>query len=195
MLIGAKMDAYCYSKKTGAYVGIAYAMEDPEVEGRVIMPPDSTLTPPPAVGEKQVAVWNGEAWEIKEDHRRHMDATGHYVGGTAYWLPGDSWQDEPRYMTTIGPLPGGAITTCPEKTEQEIQAENLQNTIYESESYLNATDYRILKFMDRYIESHPEVKVEFEAEYPDTLSKRQEARDCINSAQASAQIADINLDE
>lgn len=189
------MDAYCYSKKTGAYVGIAYAMEDPEVEGRVIMPPDSTLTPPPECGEKQVAVWNGSAWEIKEDHRRHLDATGRPVGGTAYWLPGDTWQSEPRYMTTIGPLPENAVTVRPEKTEQEIQAENLQNTIYESEAYLNSTDYRVLKFMDKYISEHPEVLAEFNAEYPDTLSKRQEARDNINGAQSSAQIAGINLDE
>lgn len=188
------MDAYCYAEKTGAYVGVAYAMEDPEVEGRVIMPPNSTLTPPPAVGEKQVAVWNGSAWEIKEDHRRHMDSTGHYVGGTAYWLPGDTWQSEPRYMTTIGPLPEDASTTCPEKTGQEIRAENLQNTIYESESYLNSTDYRVLKFMDKYISEHPDALAEFEAEYPGTLSKRQEARDNINGAQASAQLNGINLD-
>ena len=188
------MDAYCYSKKTGAYVGIAYAMQDPEVEGRVIMPPDSTLTPPPECGEKQVAVWNGSEWEIKEDHRRHMDSTGHYVGGTAYWLPGDTWQSEPRYMDVIGPLPEDASTTCPEKTEQEIQTENLQNTIYESEAYLNDTDYRVLKFMDKYIQSHPEMLSEFEAEYPGTLSKRQEARDNINGAQASAQLNGINLD-
>ena len=188
------MDAYCYSKKTGAYVGIAYAMQDPEVEGRVIMPPNSTLTPPPECGDKQVAVWDGDAWAIKEDHRRHMDSTGHYVGGTAYWLPGDTWQSEPRYMATIGPLPEGAMTTKPEKTEKEIQAENLQDTIYESESYLNSTDYRVLKFMDKYIQSHPEVLAEFEAEYPGTLSKRQEARDNINGAQASAQLNGINLD-
>ena len=189
------MEAYYYSGKTGEYICVLYAMEDPEVEGRVIMPPDTTLTPPPECGEKQVAVWDGEAWAIKEDHRRHMDATGHYVGGTPYWLPGDTWKDEPRYMTTIGPLPEGATTVCPQKTEQEIQAENLQNTIYESEAYLNSTDYRVLKFMDKYISTHPEVLAEFEAEYPDTLVKRQEARDKINGAQASAQIAGINLDE
>lgn len=188
------MDAYCYSKKTGAYVGIAYAMQDPEVEGRVIMPPNSTLTPPPECGDKQVAVWDGDAWAIKEDHRRHMDSTGHYVGGTAYWLPGDTWQSEPRYMTTIGPLPEGAMTTKPEKTEKEIQEENLKDTIYESESYLNSTDYRVLKFMDKYISEHPDALAEFEAEYPGTLSKRQEARDNINGAQASAQLNGINLD-
>lgn len=188
------MDAYCYSEKTGAYVGVAFAMPDPEVADRIIMPPNSTLTPPPIVGEKEVAVWNGSEWEIKEDHRRHMDSTGHYVGGTAYWLPGDTWQSEPRYMTTIGPLPEDAITTKPEKTKKEKQEESLKNTIYESEAYLNETDYRVLKFMDRYIESHPEVKAEFEAEYPDTLNKRQEARDNINDAQASAQLNGINLD-
>lgn len=71
----------------------------------------------------------------------------------------------------------------PEKTEKEIQEEHLKDTISELESYLNGTDYRVLKFMDKYIQNHPEVLAEFEVEYPDTLTKRQEARDNINGAQ------------
>ena len=34
---------------------------------------------------------------------------------------------------------------------------------------------------------------EFEAEYPDTLEKRQDARDAINGAQASAETSGIAL--
>ena len=72
----------------------------------------------------------------------------------------------------------------PEPTEEEKAEMALQKRIAEAQSYLYQTDYRILKFMDKQIESNAELKAAFEAEYPDTLSKRQEARDIINSTEA-----------
>ena len=195
--IGGNMDAYKFDPSTKEFRRKIEAQEEPYHPGEYALPANATFSAPPEYADKQIPVWNGTSWEIREDHRRHVNNKGQYEGGTPYWLPseGDNWQSDPRYMTEIGPLPEGAVTTRPEKTEQEIQEENLKNTIYESESYLNETDYRVIKFMDAYISAHPEVLAEFEAEYPDTLSKRQEARDNINGAQASAQIAGINLDE
>ena len=76
---------------------------------------------------------------------------------------------------------------------EEIQKEELTEAIYESQATLSETDYRVIKFMDKYISSHPEALAEFEAEYPDTLEKRQDARDAINGAQAQAETAGINL--
>ena len=78
-------------------------------------------------------------------------------------------------------------------TVKEIQKEELQTLIYESQQTLENTDYRVIKFMDKYIQTHPEALAEFEAEYPDTLEKRQDARDAINGAQAQAETAGINL--
>lgn len=72
----------------------------------------------------------------------------------------------------------------PEPTEEEKAAMALQEKISDAQAYLYQTDYRILKFMDRQIENNAELKAAFEAEYPDTLSKRQEARDTINSTEA-----------
>ena len=72
----------------------------------------------------------------------------------------------------------------PVLTPEEEQKLALEETIYEAQDFLDKTDYRVIKFMDKYIEEHPEVKSEFDAEYPDTLTQRQAARDTINTAQA-----------
>ena len=49
------------------------------------------------------------------------------------------------------------------------------------------------RVVDKYIQTHPEALAEFEAEYPDTLTQRQQARDAINGAQASAETSGIAL--
>ncbi len=69
-------------------------------------------------------------------------------------------------------------------TPEEEQKLALKETINEAQDFLDKTDYRVIKFMDKYIEDHPEVKSVFDAEYPDTLTQRQTARDTINTAQA-----------
>ena len=56
--------------------------------------------------------WNGKVWEMIEDHRKRDGA--HAQEGTPYWLAGNTADTPPRYMTTIGPLPEGALTTRPE---------------------------------------------------------------------------------
>lgn len=71
----------------------------------------------------------------------------------------------------------------PEPTEEEKALKALQKKIQDAQVYLYQTDYRILKFMDKQIESNADLKAAFEAEYPDTLAKRQEARDTINSTE------------
>ena len=188
--------AYRYDED-GVYMWSEPMFEDPMRPGRYVIPGQCTDMEPPACTSPEVAHWTGASWEVIEDHRQHLDETGTMAGGTPYWLPseGDNWASEPRYMKELGPLPQGAVTVRPEKTEAEIQQEELENTISESESYLEKTDYRVIKFMDKYIKEHPEALAEFTAEYPDTLTKRQEARDAINGAQATALSANISLTE
>lgn len=72
-----------------------------------LLPANATFVSPPA-GVGKVAVWNGTAWELKEDNR-----------GKEYWLPGDNWQADPRVMKDLGPLPDGATFERPEPTEEE----------------------------------------------------------------------------
>lgn len=183
--------AYRYDKD-GVYLRPQPRQENPEAKGTYLMPAHCTEIEPPKCEAPFVARWNGKEWEKIEDHRRHLNEQGNYAGGTPFWLPneGDNYKSEPRYMTTLGPLPEGAVTEKPEKTEKEKQKEELDKTIMTSKATLNSTDYRILKFMDKYILQNPEILEKFEEEYHDTLRERQEARAAINAAEISLQ----NLD-
>lgn len=184
---------YKYHKISGVYLSEILA---DEINGEILLPPSCTTVAPPSYEPHvTVPVWNKEtdSWDLKEDHRRYLDESGTYVGGTCYWLPEDDYTSEGHYMSEPGSLPENASLTKPEKPVDVIQKEQLEETISESKIYLNNTDYRVLKFFDKYIQSHPEILAEFEEEYPDTLSKRQEARETINSAQANAQTLNILL--
>ena len=187
------MYAYAFNPTSKEYLYPIYVDKNPVNPDTYLLPPDTTLIAPPECGEKEKPVWNGDSWNIVEDHRRHLDSTGTYTGGTPYWPAGSTYKDEPSYMAELGPIPEGAITTRPEQTEKEKQKEELDKTIMTSKAILNASDYRILKFMDKYILQNPEILAKFEEEYPDTLSKRQEARDNINDAQASASVIGLSL--
>lgn len=93
-----------------------------------LLPANSTFVAPPSESGK-VAVWNGVAWELKEDNR-----------GTKYWLPGDDWQTEPREMKDLGPLPAGAVLTRPEPT-QDKKFVLLRS---ERDHRIGATDYLMM---------------------------------------------------
>lgn len=181
--------------ENGIYQSKFLLTEDPMHPGRYPVPANCTTSEPPAVAMPQVAVWNGESWYVTEDHRQHLDDTGTMAGGTEYWLPseGDNYQSDPRYMKELGPLPEGAVTTRPEKTAEDLQKEQLQAAINESQNTLRTTDYRVIKFMDKIIESNPDLLAKFNEEYPNTLGERQEARNTINRAQATALAANISL--
>lgn len=61
-------------------------------------------------------------WLYVEDHRPMMLPDGAMSGGTQYWLPesGDKNGSPSRYMTVLGPLPDGAVTTEPAATTVEL---------------------------------------------------------------------------
>lgn len=83
---------------------------------------NATTVEPPALEDKQAAVWNGTAWGVVEDHRKKPGVEG---SGTPYWLPNDAWNTPARYMTELGPLPEGALLEAPAKTDEELAAEEL----------------------------------------------------------------------
>lgn len=62
------MQIYNYSKVTGEYLGATTAKLDP-IDGLPLVPAFATATVPPATGQYQVAVFENEAWTVKEDHR------------------------------------------------------------------------------------------------------------------------------
>ncbi len=142
------MTNYFYDGKTREYLRSAPAQLHPRT-GEALPALLATHTAPPEMEEKQAAVWNGEAWEIVEDHRRHVNEQGVKEGGTGYWLPeeGDDYQSPERYMEDLGPLPAGAVTTRPEKpapTLKEAKAAAVARIDREtSEAILAGFEYEI----------------------------------------------------
>lgn len=116
------MTNYFYDGTTREYLRSAPAQLDPGT-GNPLPALLATHIAPPETGEKQAAVWNGEAWDIVEDHRRHTNEQGVKEGGTAYWLPseGDDYRSPERYMEDLGPLPEGAVTTRPEQPAPTLE--------------------------------------------------------------------------
>lgn len=68
------MNLYNYDKNTKEYLSTTIASADPmetKIKGEFVplVPAYATLLEPPTTGENEVAIFNGEAWEIKKDFR------------------------------------------------------------------------------------------------------------------------------
>ena len=127
------MHTYRFDPKTKEFLCAEEAFLDPletKVQGKNVwlLPTDSTFAAPPERKGGYAAVWNGQAWEYIEDHRQKRDKGGVLIedSGTAYWMPGDTWQSPARYMTDLGPLPQNAILKKPAKPAEVVEREQLQ---------------------------------------------------------------------
>ena len=120
------MKLYKYDLKTGEFTGEMEAQKRPNGQD-IVDVIGATVQQPPQAGEKQAARWTGKDWELVEDHRQTRDKGGIIVegSGTPYWLPGDTWRTQARYVTELGPLPEGALLERPAKTAEEIAADEL----------------------------------------------------------------------
>lgn len=142
------MQTYKFDEQMKEFLYAEEAFLDPletEQQGKEVylLPADSTFTAPLEAKEGYAVCWNGTAWEYVEDHRQKRDRGGVPIEGTgtAYWLPGDTWQSQARYMKELGPLPEGAVTVKPEKSEKEKQLEAYQTELREKEAWLASKDY------------------------------------------------------
>ena len=97
---------YHYDAKTGAFLGTRPARMSPRNPEQPLVPANTTLSEPPEAGEGGVAVFEGGAWSVVEDHR----------GKTIYTA------DSPRgkEVREPGPLPEGATTEPPPSTEHKL---------------------------------------------------------------------------
>ena len=118
--------SYSYDEN-GIFTQTETCSPDPlesEIKGEAVwlIPANATLIEPPAAVEKHVRVFKNGAWTQVEDNR-----------GTKYWLPGDTWQTEPRKMEELGPLPDGALLERPEKPFSQLKIEKLNeiNALYQ----------------------------------------------------------------
>lgn len=114
---------HMYDLKTGEYTGSRDATRRPNGEYMLEATGATPVALPADIPAGHVARWTGEAWETVEDHRQHMDERGRKEGGTPYWLPGDTWRSEPRYIEDLGPLPEGALFEKPERPLDEYKAD------------------------------------------------------------------------
>lgn len=119
--------AYLFDEKTKEFKNEVNAQLDPleskkAGEDIYLLPANATwLKPTPKDG--CVAVWNGEAWNMLEDHRKQE-----------YWLPEDKYGAPAREMKELGALPKGAMLTAPERTIDEVKADKVQSLKAERDS-------------------------------------------------------------
>lgn len=119
----------------------ALAYESPLEPGVFPLPANCTWAEPPTLEKPLVAVWNESEWEAVEDHRKHLDTTGTYSGGTPYWMPDDDYRSEARYMAVLGPLPEGALLERPEKPQSAIRKEEIEAELSNAKQWLSEHDY------------------------------------------------------
>ena len=82
--------------------------------------------PPPYPWPKQWAQCVNDDWVMVEDHRERKAPLFDVAlaqDATDYWLPEDTNTSPARHMTKPGPLPDGALTERPAKTDAELLAE------------------------------------------------------------------------
>lgn len=177
-MVGTR-ECWQYGLSTYEYLGKTLCYEDPIETGLYTLPPSCTFSEPPEHGDKEIPVYDPatDSWTVKQDHRKHLDETGTYAGGTPYWLPeeGDDWQSEPRYMSEIGDLPEGAVLERPETPQSAIRKEELEQEIEELKRYLEDTDYVTLKILEE-----PDTA----DSYAEVLAKRKTARASIDPLQS-----------
>lgn len=112
-----------------------------------LLPADSTFTPCELKEkDKHAIVWNGSEWIYVEDHRQKRDTGGVVIEGTGtpYWMEEDTYESQPRYMTTLGSLPDNALLTKPEKPiELLIKESRSKVDSYTHGAIIRGFDYTI----------------------------------------------------
>ena len=98
------------------------------VKYNIVQPGNSTLEDlPPLPWPKQWPQYvDDSGWLMVDDHRERREPifdAAQTQDATDYWLPGDTHDTPARTMQEIGPLPEGAVTERPAKTDAELLAE------------------------------------------------------------------------
>lgn len=144
------MQVYTFNPVTMELTGIEEVQESPLEQGVWLIPSNATTVAPATTGtekEKQVFDKEKNTWSLVEDHRQHMDIRGRLFGGTPYWLPSDSFDSEPKYVTTLGPLPKGALLERPAKTLAQAKEEKIASINNEvSEKIVSGFLYKGYKY-------------------------------------------------
>lgn len=75
------MKIYNYNPVTGEFLSQGLADADPLEQDNWLIPANSTTEQPPSTQPKQVAVFSGNQWDVKPDHRGEIwfDAEGNEI--------------------------------------------------------------------------------------------------------------------
>lgn len=133
---------YFFDWKNGELTSSRAAQKRPN--GKYILDVQgATSVAPPEAPEGYVPCWNGEVWELKEDHRQKRDKGGVIIegSGTPYWLDEDDWRSPARYLDDVGPLPENALLEKPAKPEAEVVREERRARMVELETWFRNHDY------------------------------------------------------
>lgn len=115
----AAPNVYHFHPGTGVLTGIGSADPSPKEPGVWIVPANATRETPPEVPAGHVAVRDGNAWTVAEDHR-----------GEVHWINGKQVM-----IDEIGPLPDGVSEEPPEAGED-------QQTVWQDGAWAIVEDHR-----------------------------------------------------
>jgi hypothetical protein len=168
--------AYQFNEVTGEYMGVRFAQFHAE---QWLLPGSSKWEKPPELAEHHVAVWDGEAWQVKADFRRipywHKMTKQQFTIGEIDCYPDADWTDQdPAKVdlnyTRFDEAKGRWVFDQAAKDRADAEQSARQ-----ASAYLRSTDWIVL----RKVEKGTQIPVEVTA-------ARDAARISIDSAEAVA---------
>ena len=141
------MNLYNYDKNTKEYLSTTLASADPmetKIKGEFVplVPAYATLLEPPTTGENEVAIFNGEAWEIKKDFR-----VSHKICDENFNI---------KDITEIGEIEEKYLVTA---DMAELIKENPNNFKIQNEEIAQKTEEEYQEFLDNKIKKEEAEKI------------------------------------
>lgn len=121
------------------------------IDKNSVLPNNSTMEPIPSYPWNNVwPVFNTDInkWVFEEDYRNrpsYLFESEQVQEGTKYWLPEDTYEELGREMKDVGPLPEGATTIQPVKSDKQLLEEAKTNKLNEFSSVMDANDIKMLR--------------------------------------------------
>ena len=111
---------YAYSPVTGEYIGTCVADPSPLEPGVWLYPACTTDVEPPQTGDREAAIWTGEAWQVVPDWRGHIyftqDGERHEITELGIAPPDDALDEPPP----IPPTPEQIMAECVDRTQKRL---------------------------------------------------------------------------
>ena len=162
------MKIYNYNKDTKEFVRETDARQDPLDSSNYLIPANATTIEPPVIEDGFVNVFSeiSNSWIKTEDNR-----------GVWYRI-----REEVK-INDLGPIEEGLTKDPIEKTSEEIQAEQNQQSIIDAKIVLQNTDWIITKISEAQIKG--EDITTLKDKYSQELADRATARNTINTLEVN----------